>query len=84
MKTTAIIRLEFPSKKHLLVANSALLPETNRPATKRARAVLEQDGNFLVLKVEAENTVALRATLNAYLRWIGSMTSVIEVLEQSQ
>ena len=83
MKATALVRLKFPSEKHLLVTSSALSPETNRPAAKRACVDLEKDGNFLVLKVEAENTVALRSTLNAYLRWISSMTNVIEVLEQS-
>jgi len=35
-----------------------------------------------VLKVEARDTVALRAALNAYLRWINSMVNVLEVLEK--
>ena len=83
MKANAVVRLKFPSEKSLLVAKSALLPEINRPATKRAKVVLESEGTFLVLKVEAENTVALRSTLNAYLRWIGSMANVMGVLEHS-
>ena len=36
------------------------------------------------LTVEAEDTVALRATLNAYLHWIQSTLSVIEVLEHQK
>jgi tRNA threonylcarbamoyladenosine modification (KEOPS) complex Pcc1 subunit len=43
---------------------------------------LEKDDNFLVLKVEARDTVALRAALNAYLRWINSTLNVLEVLEK--
>ena len=82
MKAKATIRLGFPSEKQLKTVSSALLPEINRHAGTRARAEMEQDGVFLVLKVEAENTVALRSTLNAYLRWISSVKNVIKVLEQ--
>ena len=82
MKAKATIRLEFPSEKQLKTASSALLPEVNRLVGTRARAKLEKDGVFLVLKVEAENTVALRSTLNAYLRWISSVRNVMKVLEQ--
>ena len=38
---------------------------------------LEKDGLALLLTVEAEDTVALRATLNAYLRWINSAVNVM-------
>jgi tRNA threonylcarbamoyladenosine modification (KEOPS) complex Pcc1 subunit len=58
-----------------------LAPEAKKPVTTRARTVLEKEGNFLVLKVEAEDTVALRAALNAYLRWVGSMMNVLEVVQ---
>jgi tRNA threonylcarbamoyladenosine modification (KEOPS) complex Pcc1 subunit len=44
---------------------------------------LEKDGLFLVLAVEAEDTVALRSTLNAYLRWINSAMNVIHVVDQA-
>jgi tRNA threonylcarbamoyladenosine modification (KEOPS) complex Pcc1 subunit len=33
--------------------------------------------------VEAKDTVALRAALNAYLRWIGSAIKVLQVVELS-
>jgi tRNA threonylcarbamoyladenosine modification (KEOPS) complex Pcc1 subunit len=83
MKAKATIRLKFPSEKHLKTVSGALLPEINRPVSTRANVTLEQDGAFLVLKVEAESTVALRATLNAYLRWIASVTNVIGALEKA-
>ena len=83
MKAKATIRLRFPSEKQLKTVSSALLPEVNRNVGMRARVELEEDGVFLVLKVEAENTVALRSTLNAYLRWINSITNVMKVLEQA-
>jgi len=81
MKAKAIVRLKFPSEKHLEIVFKALEPEVKKPTTMRSRTSLEKDGTFLVLKVEARDTVALRAALNAYLRWINSMMNVLEVLE---
>ena len=81
MKAKAILRLKFPSERHLEIVFSALKPEVDKPATLRSKAVLEKEGTFLILKVEAKDTVALRAALNAYLRWINSASNVLEVLK---
>ena len=83
MKAKASVRLRFSSEKQLATLLDALAPEANRPVTTRAKAVLEREGDFLVLKVEAKDTVALRAALNAYLRWIGSAVKVLEVVEHA-
>ena len=83
MKAKASVRLRFSSDKQLATLLDALAPEANRPVTTRAKAVLEREGNFLVMKVEAKDTVALRAALNAYLRWIGSTVKVLEVIEHA-
>jgi tRNA threonylcarbamoyladenosine modification (KEOPS) complex Pcc1 subunit len=83
MKAKASVRLRFSSEKQLTTLLDALAPEANRPVNLRARAALDRDGNFLVLKVEAKDTVALRAALNAYLRWIGSAVKVLEVVEHA-
>jgi len=37
----------------------------------------------VVLTVEAEDTVALRAAVNAYLRWIASTVNVIDIVERN-
>ena len=81
MKAKATVRLRQSSEKQLTTLLDALAPEANRPVNVRAKAILEREGNFLVLKVEAKDTVALRAALNAYLRWIGSAVKVLEVIE---
>jgi len=82
MKAKAVVRLKFPSERHLEIVFRALEPEVKKPATMRSRANLERDGAFLVLEVEARDTVALRAALNAYLRWINSMINVLRVLKK--
>jgi tRNA threonylcarbamoyladenosine modification (KEOPS) complex Pcc1 subunit len=83
MKAKASVRLRFSSEKHLTTLLDALAPEANRPVTTRAKAVLEREDDFLVLKVEAKDTVALRAALNAYLRWIGSTVKVLEAVDHA-
>ena len=81
MKAKTTVRLRFSSEKQLAALLNALAPEANRPVTTRARAVLNGEGKFLVLKVEAKDTIALRAALNAYLRWIGSVVKVLKVID---
>ena len=83
MKAKALVRLRFSSEKHLRTLLNALAPEVDAPPTSRAKIILEKKGDFLILKVAAEDTVALRATLNAYLRWIGSTVNVLKVIEQN-
>jgi tRNA threonylcarbamoyladenosine modification (KEOPS) complex Pcc1 subunit len=76
----AFVRLKFASRKQLSTLIEALLPETKQ-VTRRANVKLEEDGLFLILTVEANDTVALRATLNAYIRWINSMIKVMQAVE---
>ena len=79
----AFVRLNFASQKQLSTLLEALTPEANAQVTRRANIKLEKDGLFLVLTVEADDTVALRATLNAYLRWINSTINVIHMVEDT-
>lgn len=81
MKAKATVRLRFAAEERLQMVLNALGPEVRNPATRRAGTVLEREGNSLVLNVEADDTVALRASLNAYLRWISSILGVLEVLK---
>jgi len=82
MKAKANVRLRFSSEKHLDTTFQALSPEM-KASTKRSKATLEKQGEFLVLSVEANDTVALRAALNAYLRWINSVVNVLSTLERA-
>jgi tRNA threonylcarbamoyladenosine modification (KEOPS) complex Pcc1 subunit len=79
----ASVRLKFASQKQLSTLLEALTPEANAQVTRRANIKLEKGGLFLVLTVEADDTVALRATLNAYLRWIDSTTNVMHMVEDT-
>ena len=77
----ASIRLKLSSDKHVTTVLDALTLEAKTPASRRARVDLQREGLFLLLTVEAEDTVALRSTLNAYLRWISSTLSVLDAVK---
>ncbi len=81
MRASATVRLKLPSKRHLEIVSEALNPEVSRPLTVRSKANLEKHGTFLILKIECRDTVALRATLNAYLRWISAVCAVFSILD---
>jgi KEOPS complex subunit Pcc1 len=81
MKAKAEVHLKFPSGKHLKTVYEALLPEIDKPVGGRARMTLKNDEPYLILTAEADDTVALRSTLNTFLRWINSTAKVVEVLE---
>ena len=83
IRAKATVRLKFSSEKPLTTLLDALMPEANAPVTRRAKVKLEGDGLFLLLNVEADDTVALRSTLNAYLRWINSTINIIDVVEHT-
>jgi tRNA threonylcarbamoyladenosine modification (KEOPS) complex Pcc1 subunit len=83
IKANATVRLKFRSEKQLTTLLDALTPEANAPVTRRAKVKLEKDGLFLNLNVESEDTVALRSTLNAYLRWVSSTVNVMDLIEHT-
>jgi len=83
MKAGATVRLKLPSEQKLQTILRSLEPEINCP-TARSRASLAKEGDCLTLKIEAKDTVALRAALNAYLRWINSILNVFQILEREE
>lgn len=60
------LALDTPSQADALEA--ALRPEMGADVPG-SKATLERRGTTLVLRLEAEDAGALRAALNAYLRW---------------
>ncbi len=82
MKAKATVRLPFPSEKQLAALVAALTPEVSRQIGVRSNVTVKTDALFLVVDVEAEDTVALRAALNSYLRWINSMINVLDAVAQ--
>jgi KEOPS complex subunit Pcc1 len=81
IRTKANVRLKFQSERQMVSLFNALIPEAEAPITRRAKVRLKPDGQFLMLSVDADDTVALRSTLNAYLRWINATVNVLEMVD---
>ncbi|MCS7114357.1 MAG: KEOPS complex subunit Pcc1 [Nitrososphaerota archaeon] len=82
MRAKAILRIRASSKRISEIVCQSLLVEVKRPATTRSKADLKIKGNLMVLTVDAKDTVALRAALNAYLRWISSCIKLLHTIEK--
>ena len=83
MKTSAMIILHFPSEKRLETVLKALKPETERHQfMRRSKVNVRSEQNSLILNFEAEDTSALRAAINSYLRWIKLMNDSFLVIEE--
>jgi tRNA threonylcarbamoyladenosine modification (KEOPS) complex Pcc1 subunit len=81
VKAKASVCLKFCDPKHLAALVTALQPEVNSPVIHRSNVDLQMRGCFLVLNITAEDTVALRAMINTYLRWIASTVNILEIIE---
>ena len=80
MRAHAVVRLKFPSERHLSIVLGALKPETESSLTSRARVRLKREGNSLLMRFEAVDTSALRAVVNSYLHWIALVNETCSVL----
>ena len=69
-RTSATVRVNLPSEKASRIIHEALVPETKTAATNRSRVRLGREGNVVTLFFEAEDTTALRASMNSYLSWL--------------
>jgi tRNA threonylcarbamoyladenosine modification (KEOPS) complex Pcc1 subunit len=65
----------------LRVVLQALGPEVRGQGMSRSRVSLAEADGAILLVVRARDTVALRASVNAYLRWIRAVLRVLRVLE---
>lgn len=68
-KASATVRMDFGSVREAEAVRQALAPEETLPASTRSRANVKRRENALFLQVDAEDTAALRAALNSFIRW---------------
>ncbi len=66
---SATIKFEFRNAREAETVRQALLPEESLPASTRTKAKIALRENALILRVDAEDTAALRAALNSFIRW---------------
>jgi tRNA threonylcarbamoyladenosine modification (KEOPS) complex Pcc1 subunit len=80
LKSEAIVKIDFHSEKILKMIFDALKLEAKKLVSHRARISIQCRKTQLILKVEAKDTVALRAALNSFLHWISLVNDVYSVV----
>ncbi len=75
IKSECVMQFHFSSAKQASYAHASLLQETEYK--KRGSSSLKCNGKSLIVTISADDPVALRATVNSYLR----LLSVIEKIE---
>ena len=68
-RASATVRMEFGSAREAEAVRRALAPEEVLPVSTRSRATVKRRESALFLRVDAEDTAALRAALNSFMRW---------------
>ncbi len=82
MRAEAKITLRLPSDKLLETLIRALEPEVRHSPYSRSRTTLSKCDSILILRVQAKDTAALRASLNSHLRWLNAALDVLETLDK--
>ncbi len=77
-RASAKVEFTFRSAREAGAVQRALRPEEELPASTRCKASIRRRKNVLCLRVDAEDTAALRAALNSFLRWAIVARDMIE------
>ena len=80
MERRVEIKIELPSVKQVGIFLESLVPETKKVATSRAKVFIEGRGKNLLIRIEAKDTSAVRATINSYLRWVALLRDTYGVI----
>jgi len=77
-RASAMVEFTFRSAREAEAVQRALKPEEALPASTRCRTNVTRKKNVLCLRVDTEDTAALRAALNSFLRWAIVARDMIE------
>jgi len=77
-KVRAIVELGI---EHSETIFRAILPETKERTSERYTGKLKKENGKLTFEFEANDIVAFRAALNAYLRWVKTIYDICELVK---
>ena len=77
-RASAKVELAFKNARMASAVWSSLKPEEGLPGSARCKVDIRRRKNILCLGIDADDTAALRAALNSFLRWAAVARDVIE------
>jgi len=63
------------------VMEGSLVPEVEQPTSERSKVEVVAMEGKLVIRIKASDVAALRAAVNSYLRWVGSILDVVSSID---
>ena len=82
MKVQAVVHLILSSERRSQIIFNAIKPETEIMLTSRSKVQINREGESLILIIEANDTSALRASMNSYLRFISLTKNVLDAIDK--
>lgn len=77
----AVIEIEFEREEDLDVIFRSIEPEIKKKIPK-TEARLDREDRKMILRIESEDTISLRAACNSFLRWIDTARSLVDILAE--
>ena len=76
-RVEAEIEVEAPYET-VKVLSMSIQPEVDSSISERSKVILSHTGGSIRIKVIADDTAALRAAINSYLRWVQAIIDIKE------
>jgi KEOPS complex subunit Pcc1 len=77
------LEMKFETQHDAVIVLRSVEPEIRTAPSERTSANINVSGNVLKIKIDAEDTTSLRASLNSYLRWVKLSYEILELKKLS-
>lgn len=77
------LEMKFETQQDAMIVLRSVEPEIRTAPSERTSVNIDLSGNVLKIKIDAEDTTSLRASLNSYLRWVKLSYEVLELKKLS-
>ena len=84
VKNECLIKLDFDNDFVAKLMFKALSPEASTVLFERVKVFLSLEGHYLLVELSASDTVALRAAINSWLRWISTLEKVYNLFVKNK
>jgi len=81
VKSRSILEIPLESEQKARILCSALTPETESIPSDRATSTVTVNGSSLIVRIEANDLTAMRASLNSYVAWISACMRTLESID---
>ena len=74
-----MVNIKLEDKNTCELLYDALVLESTYNPNERAQANLEKDGDTLILKIDANDSISARASINSFMKWINLSLQIISL-----